>query len=176
MRRIAVLIGVLMFMLMPYAARAGDDVLLSACKNLISKNFGKWSLAPVSEEVAADAKKYGYDPTKVYGDFDDDGHKNVALFVQSRAKPRSDRAELVNSPQVAVCLNSPRKIKLHVIPDPYCTDGISVSKKGRRYHDYDRDGEEGIYKRDGVAVFCFEKAGATYQLENGRFRQIIDSD
>lgn len=176
MRRFAILIGVLTLMFMPYVARADDDVLLSSCKSLISKSLGEWSFAPISEEVAADAKQFGYDPTKVYGDFDDDGHKDVALLVQSRAKPGSNRAELVNSPQVAVCLNSPRKIKLHVIPDLYCNDGISVSKKGRRYHDYARDGEEGIYKRDGVAVFCFEKASATYQLEKGKFRQIIDSD
>ena len=65
--------------------------------------------------------------------------------------------------------------KLYLIDKPYCGDGIALAPKGQSYHDFTTE-TEGVYKFDGVSAYCFEKAGATYQFENGAFRQIVDSD
>ena len=77
--------------------------------------------------------------------------------------------------QLAVCLARGSAPELHVIADPYCGDGIAVSKKGTRYHDFDTE-TEGRFPSDGVFAYCFEKAGATWLIENGQPRRIVNSD
>jgi hypothetical protein len=66
-------------------------------------------------------------------------------------------------------------VKLYIIGQLYCGDGISLAKKGRKYHDFEQE-TEGTFSEDGVSAYCFEKAGATYEFANGSFRRIVDSD
>ena len=35
---------------------------------------------------------------------------------------------------------------------------------------------DGTYPKDGIHAYCFEKAGATYIVTGGAYREIVDSD
>lgn len=135
-----------------------------ACQSEISRLGPKWRLASVSKEVRDAAKKSGEDPRVAYGDFDEDTRQDVALLVESGAFQK----------KIVFCLSSTPGQSL-VVNDPACTDGIIRMAKGERYYDLKTD-TNSWYPRDGVHAYCFEKAGATYLLENGTFKQIVDSD
>jgi hypothetical protein len=72
-------------------------------------------------------------------------------------------------------MNTSAGSRLYLIDNLYCGDGIDVSRKGTRYHDFERS-TDGTCSLDGIHTFCFEKAGATYQFEYGAFCRIVDSD
>jgi hypothetical protein len=136
---------------------------LKAAKAALTSKWPQWRFVTVRPEVLQFARNF--DPTVVYGDFDADGQQDVALFVRLLSS---------TSPCVIVVFHSGAQ-RLFMIEKPYCTDGIALSKKGQSYHDYDTE-TEGIYPRDGIAAYCFEKAGATYLFEHGSYRQVVDSD
>jgi len=149
--------------------------LIVACNAQISAKFVQWRLAPVSRDVEQFAKSRNVNPTRVSGDFDGDGRTDIALLVFSGAAPVPDYPDRLDALHIAVCMNTRVGVRLFVIDKPYCGDGIALSRRGRRYYDFEKQAE-GTYKLDGVHAYCFEKAGATYQFENGFFRQIVDSD
>lgn len=102
--------------------------------------------------------------TSAAGDFDDDGVTETAFFVEkSGGKKRS----------VAVCLSSRSDVSL--INDLYVDESLSVSRKGSRFYNFNKDKED-AYPADGIAVSCCECCGATYLYSNGEFHQIVDSD
>jgi len=149
--------------------------LMAACNAQISAKFPQWRLAPVSRDVEEFAKNQKVSPTRVSGDFDGDGRADIALLVFSGPVPVPDYPDRLNALHIAVCMNTRVGVRLFVIDKPYCGDGIAVSRRGDRYYDFEKEAE-GTYKVDGVHAYCFEKAGATYQFENGSFRKIVDSD
>lgn len=151
-----------------------DDI-LHACETKLTAKFKQWRFAPVMQDVAEFAKAQHKDPTVTHGDFDGDGRRDIALLIQDGANPNPDYPGRDDSLHIAVCLNTRAGIRLYLIDKPYCGDGITLSAKGQTYYDYDT-GREGTYRLDGVSAYCFEKAGATYEFENGTFRQIVDSD
>jgi hypothetical protein len=156
-------------------AQPQNASLMAACNAQISAKFLQWRLAPVSGDVEQFAKSRNVSATTVSGDFDGDGRADIALLVSSGPVPVPNYPHRLDVLHIAVCMNMRVGVRLFVIDKPYCGDGISVSRRGGRYYDFDKQAE-GMYELDGVHAYCFEKAGATYQFENGSFRQIIDSD
>jgi len=156
-------------------AQIAEPSLMRACEAQVSAKFRQWRLAPVSPDVEQFAKSRNVSPTRVSGDFDGDGRRDVALLFLDGPDPNPQYPGRLAVLHIAVCMNTALGAKLYLIDKPYCGDGISISPKGGRYYDFERN-TEGTYKVDGVHAYCFEKAGATYQFENGSFRQIVDSD
>jgi hypothetical protein len=172
------LIALLAFMLFLQfrQAYADETNILEACETQLSVKFTIWRFAAVTPDVAAFAKSHHEDPTITYGDFDGDGRKDdVALLIQTGNNPEPGYPRRLDSLQIAVCLNTKAGVKLYLVGKPYCGDGITLAPKGEIYYDYDK-GKKGTYRLDGVSAYCFEKAGATYEFEDGAFRQIVDSD
>ncbi len=137
------------------------------CRKAVENLWPQWRFPNVSTEVREWATSRKEDPTVAYGDFDDDGRKDVALLIQTASES--------GSVKIAVCLSSLGATQPVVVERPYCTDGITRVSKGQRYHDFATE-LEGAYPKDGIHAYCFEKAGATYIFTDGSFRQIVDSD
>lgn len=137
------------------------------CRGAVDTLWPHWRFPTVRAEVRAWATRRQEDPTVAFGDFDDDGRKDVALLIQT--------ASQAGSIKLVACLSSIGAAKPIVVETPYCTDGITRVAKGQRYHDFATD-LEGTYPKDGIHAYCFEKAGATYLFTDGSFRQIVDSD
>ena len=179
MKKIAAMCGcVLAWLCLPVStimAQTLEPSLIAACNAQISAKFRQWRLAPVSRDVEQFAKSRNVSPTRVSGDFDGDGRADIALLVFTGPVPVPDQPDRLDGLHIAVCMNTRVSVRLFVIDRPYCGDGIAVSRRGGQYYDFERQAE-GKYKLDGVHAYCFEKAGATYQFENGSFRQIVDSD
>jgi hypothetical protein len=151
----------------PDAALRDEAALTRQCREAVGTLWPHWRVPPVSPEVRDWAASRGEDPTVAYGDFDDDGRMDVALLLQTTSPP--------GALKIVVCLSSLGVSRPVVVERPYCSEGITRVSKGQRYHDFATD-REGIYPRDGVHAYCFEKAGATYLFTDGSFRQIVDSD
>jgi len=164
-----------LLILLVHSQKANADGLLDACKAKIDARFTKWRFASLDPEVAEYSRSRQVDPTITHGDFDGDGRGDIALLIQDGPNPKTEYPERLDSLHIAACLNMKAGIKLFFIDRPYCGDGITLTPKGRAYYDYDT-GEEGTYRHDGIGAYCFERAGATYEFENGVFRQIVDSD
>jgi hypothetical protein len=137
------------------------------CRGAVDNLWPQWRFPNVSTQVREWATRRKEDPTVAYGDFDDDGRKDVALLIQTASE--SDSIKIV------ACLSSIGVTKPVVVERPYCTDGITRASKGQRYHDFATE-SKGTYPKDGIHAYCFEKAGATYIFTDGSFRQIVDSD
>ena len=140
----------------------------AACRAKIDARLPGWQLKLPSDEVAAFAREEKFDPALVQGDFDDDGLRDTAVLVTAGAGSTL-------TAQIAVCMSRKAGPELHIIRDPYCRDGISLTRKGSAGFNFETD-KEIKYRTDGVHTFCFEKAGATYLYRGGRFIRIIDSD
>jgi hypothetical protein len=156
-------------------AQTDDKRLLQACEARIIAKYSRWRFAPVRSDVAKFAKSRNENPTIAYGDFDGDDRKDVALLIQDGPAPDLDYPGRLDSLHIAVCLSNTARTRLYLIDKPYCGDGITRAPKGRPYTDIEKD-TEGSYKLDGIHAYCLEKAGATYEFENGTFHRIIDSD
>lgn len=148
---------------------------MHACEARITAKYDQWRFAPVTADVAEFAKSLHENPTMTAGDFDGDGRTDVALLIQDGPHPDPDYPRRLDSMHIAVCLNREAGVDLLTIDQPYCGDGITRAPKGAPYYDF-VTGKKGTYLLDGVSVYCFEKAGATYEFENGTFRRIVDSD
>jgi hypothetical protein len=175
MNRLIVTLSIPLIFTLSCEVFAGDEAVLHACQKVVAKKFTQWRFAPLTDEVAEYAKSQHINPTVTYGDFDGDGRNDVALLIQHGANPDPQYPGRGNSLHIAVCLNTLKGFKFYLIDNPYCGDGIATSLKGRRYYDYNTD-KKGTFRHDGVAAYCFEKAGATYQFQNGAFHEIVDSD
>lgn len=161
----------------PMAAHAQrkQTMLLQPCEAQLKAKFKQWRFAPVTPEVAKWAKDQHENPTIASGDFDGNGRTDLALLIQDGPAPEPDYSGRLDSLNIAVCLDLKTSVKLYLIDNPYCGDGITRARKGHRYYDYEKQ-TYGTYSEDGVSAYCFEKAGATYVFEKGAFRQIVDSD
>jgi len=140
----------------------------AACRAKIDARLPGWQLTVPSADVAAWAKQEEFDPTIVLADLDDDGQRDTAVLLIAG----TGAARRV---QIAVCMSRKAGPELHIIPDLYCSDGISLTKKGSEGFDFETD-KTIRYRTDGIHAFCFEKAGATYLYRGGRFIRIVDSD
>ena len=150
------------------ATVASADTGSSECYSAVEAELGSWSLSPPPPELAEFAKRDGRSTNEARADFDGDGVDDLALLIvpESQAK----------TPQyIAVCLTRESEPSLHLIPEPYCGDGIGVSPKGRSFYNYDA-GTRDTYPSNGVSAYCFEKAGATYLYQGGKFLRVVDSD
>lgn len=158
-------------------SRAYTGQLEKACKAEISKRLREWSVSSVAVTVAEWAKSHRINPTMVIGDFDGDGHRDIAVLIQNRLDPVLDDPKRADSSLVAVCLSRTKSPILHLIDNPYCSDLVELSRKGRRYHDFEKR-KSNTYPRDGVKTVCFEKASATYvyDAKSKSFRRIVDGD
>jgi hypothetical protein len=157
------------------APQVDESSLLRSCEMQISGKFRQWHIAPVTQEVEESAKGANESPTRVFADFDGDGRKDVALLIIEGSNANSGYPQRLELLHIAVCLNAGSDVKLRLIDMPYCGDGITLSRKGAPYYDFETD-KEGVYALDGIHAYCFGKAGATYQFESGSFRRIVDDD
>ena len=66
-------------------------------------------------------------PTRVPGDFNGDGRRDVALLVLDGLVPNPGYPDRLDVLRIAVCMNTSLGVTLFVIDKPYCGDGISVS-------------------------------------------------
>lgn len=156
-------------------AQTNEERLRHTCEAQITAKFKQWRFAAVTAEVAAAAKSRHQNPTMTSGDFDGNGRTDVALLIQVGSSPDPDYPGRLDSLHIAVCLDRKSRVELYVIDKPYCGDGILRTPKGGAYYDFATE-KFGTYLLDGVNAYCFEKAGATYEFENGAFHQIVDSD
>ena len=97
------------------------------------------------------------------------------MLIQEGSAPDPENPGRLDSLHIAVCLTKNTGVELHLVDKLYCGDGIMLAPKGKSYYDFNTE-KKGVYLFDGVSAYCFEKAGATYEFENGAFRQIVDSD
>jgi hypothetical protein len=154
-------------LVLAWSPAEGADV-PAACRATIDARLAGWRLATPAPEVAKWAAEEKEGPTMVQVDLDGDGVRDTAALIVTGAG---------DSPahHIAVCLSRKAGPELHVIDDPYCSDGIMIAKKGTRAYNFETDSYV-TYRTNGVHAYCFEKAGATYLFRNGRFIRIIDSD
>jgi hypothetical protein len=149
------------------AALRDQTELTRQCSGAVDTLWPQWRFPNVSTEVREWATSRKEDPTVAYGDFDDDGRKDVALLIYTASQSGSIK--------IVACLSSIGATKPVVVETPYCSDGITRVSKGQRYYDFATE-LEGTFPKDGIHAYCFEKAGATYIFSDGSFRQIVDSD
>lgn len=166
---------VLMLVFQASAVQAQKGGLEGACKSQITKKLREWSITSVKADVAEWTKSHRANPTLVRGDFDGDGHLDIALLIQNRPKPVLEYPERAYSSLIAVCLSRPTAVVLHLIDKPYCSDFIERAPKGQRYFDFETE-KASSYPLDGVRTVCFEKASATYVYNGAGFRRIVDGD
>jgi len=167
-RRAGAVALALLALVLPGCARSlpGDEV-ARACRATVAARWPAWQAPSVDPAVRSWSAQHGEDPTLAHGDFDDDGKPDAAILLRSSAEPGQFK--------IVVCLSSLVRDKLVVIDDLYCWDGITRMAKGDRYSDM-TSFVEGVYPRDGIHAYCFEKAGATYIFSAGAFTPIIDDD
>src|SRR5579862_8361916 len=130
------------------AAQMDESSLVRSCEVQISAKLRQWRIAPVSREVEESAKSANESPTTVFADFDGDSRKDVALLIMEGPDANPDYPQRLDVLHIAFCLNTGSEVKLHLIDKPYCGDGITLSRKGDPYYDFETD-TKGIYARDG---------------------------
>lgn len=168
---------VLVFVLVPSlsvvaapAAHGAQLQIPAACRAAIDARLPGWQLSPPPADLAKYAKQKKFSTNVVQSDFDGNGTRDTAVLV---AMPGP--GELPSRQRIAVCLSQGGKTSIHVISEPYCGDGISVAPKGTRAWDFTTE-KPVSYWANGVSAYCYEKAGGTYLLRDGRFVLIVDSD
>ena len=140
----------------------------AACRAKIDARIAGWRLMTPSAVVAKWAAEIKEGPDVVEVDLDADGVRDVAALIVTG----SGRAQVY---RIAVCMTRKAGPELHLIDDPYCSDGIMIARKGTRAHDFEKETDV-TYRTNGVHAYCFEKAGATYLYRGSRFIRIVDSD
>ncbi len=136
-----------------------------SCLSKINEKYVGWKFEEISDnDIYVYANSQHFNPVVAYGDFDGDGRKDQALLIKYKEKTI-----------IAVCFKLEDKTKIVVIENPYCGDYIFTRRAGQSDFNFNTNKTE-ILKRDGVSVSCFEKAGATYEYEHGKFTKIVDDD
>lgn len=149
-------------------APASGPTIPAGCRAQLDARLPGWRLSPPPPALQALAATRREVTNVVAGDFDDDGTADTALLVTSRP-------EAAGEPSLAVCLGRAVEPRLFVIAAPYGRDGITLTRKGTRDHDYE-SGRMVRYRTDGVHAYTFEKSGATYLFRRGRWIRVVDSD
>lgn len=140
---------------------------LHACEARTAAAFPTFEPTPGADPRPAPGSHPGNANSVAHGDYDGDGTVDAALLLRPASGP--------GKYAISVCLSSKPTAQPELIRDAYTTGALSVSPKGRTYHDFDADAE-GRYELDGVRSYCCECCGATYVFRGGRFVEIIDSD
>jgi len=140
----------------------------AACRVKIDAGVPGWRLITPSPEVTRWAKEMKEGPDVLLVDLDADNVRDAAALIVTGS---GDAATY----RIAVCMQRKAGPELHIIEDPYCHDGIMITAKGTRAHNFETD-EDVTYRTNGIHVYCFERAGATYLYRGGRFIRIVDSD
>jgi hypothetical protein len=153
---------------MPSAAWAEPDSVPEPCRAAIGQRWPGWRLSPPPRDFAAYARQQRIAPNVVVADFDGDGARDTAVLLLTSSTRQAQR-------RLALCVNRGATVELHVVRDPYCGDGIVLVPKGTKAWDFERDVAV-THATNGVRAVCFEKAGASYLLVNGRLVRIVDSD
>ena len=170
MQRVLVFAVVALLSVAAQAAHAAQLQLPAVCRAAVDARLPGWQLSPPPADLAKYAKEKKISTNVVQSDFDGDGTRDTAVLV---VMPGT--GEIHSRQRIAVCLSQGGKASVHVISEPYCGDGISVAPKGTRAWDFTTE-KPVTYWTNGVSAYCYEKAGGTYLLRDGRFVLIIDSD
>jgi hypothetical protein len=152
----------------PGTASAAVAEVPAPCGAAMKARWPQWRLSPPPRDFAAYAKQQRIEPNVARADFDSDGIDDVAVLLLTSATRTAQR-------HLVVCLTRGAEVDLHVIREPYCGDGIVVTPKGTKAWDPERETNI-TYRANGIHTVCFEKAGATYVFDKGRFRRVVDSD
>ena len=146
--------------------RAAPVELPPRCLAAIEQRMPQWLLLrpPLAVDAARFARDEGIDPSVTRGDFDRNGVPDYAALGWAAGGAR-----------LAICLNPGRRTVLIVVDDPYCHDLVTWTPAGTVRHDFEAERDVRL-RRDAVSVSCFEKAGASYVVEGGTVRRIVDSD
>jgi hypothetical protein len=156
--------------LVAFPGRVSADItsVPEPCREALKSVWSEWRLSPPPKGYEDYIREQQRESSIAKGDFDNDGVQDVAVLLLTSATRRAQQ-------RLAVCLMGGAGAELHIVREPYCGDGISVTPKGTQAWDYER--ETGVtYRADGVHASCFEKAGATYVFERNRFKRVVDSD
>jgi hypothetical protein len=145
------------------------------CERQVSTKFKQWRAAIIRKDVRESAEMRNEDPSTVYGDFNSDNRRDVALLIEDGPSPAPEYPGRLDTLHIAICLSRTNQVHFHLIDKPYCGDGIALIRKGTPYHDYETEAE-GVYENDGVSAYCTEVAGATYQFDGTNFVRVVDSD
>jgi hypothetical protein len=146
-----------------------------SCAALLDRELPVWTIASASAEVKALAAQRRADPLRIRGDFDGDGRQDIALLIQSRARPVSEEPDRIRATRIAVCLAKTPSMVLRLIEEPYCDDFIYLVRRGQDMYDVEA-GRLGKYPVDAIGTSCFEKAGAVFYFDGRIFRRVINSD
>jgi hypothetical protein len=153
---------------LPGRAAADTAAVPESCRAAIEVRWPEWRLSPPPRDFAAYARQQRVEPNVVLADFDGDDTRDAAVLLLTSATRRAQR-------RLAICVSRGGAAELHVVRDPYCGDGITLVPKGTNAWDFERDVAV-THQANGVRAVCFEKAGATYLLVNGRLVRVVDSD
>jgi hypothetical protein len=148
-----------------FGALADLPVVPQSCRAALDSALPDWKFATIPQDVIEWYRAKGRPlPVAASGDYDADGTKDWAVLVEQE-----------RTTKIAVCLTTAARTQLSVIADPYCRDGVETSPARSDHYNHETDKTETL-ARDGISVWCWEKAGATYVYERGVFRRIVDSD
>lgn len=136
-----------------------------ALRAALAAKWPEWSFAPIAPSVAEWATQERIDPTAAYGDFDADDRTDAAFLVLLAPGRK----------QPSLAVRHSRDGRLVILDELRCYDGLLRRRKGQGYYDHETQ-KTGTYARDGIHVFCFQKAGQTWVLDRGVYRMIVDSD
>jgi len=150
------------------ADAAADRTIPAACRTQLDARLPAWRLSPPPPALKALAAARHEVTNIVTGDFDDDGAADIALLVATTGGA-------AGASHLAVCLARADRSLLFLIGAPYGRDGISLTRKHTRDHDYE-SGRMVTYRTDGVHTYNFETSGATYLFRRGGWIRIVDSD
>jgi len=170
MHRVLVFAAVPLLSIVAATAASAQSQAPTACRVAIDARLPGWQLSPPPADLAKYAKEKKISTNVVQSDFDGNGTRDTAVLV---VMPGT--GEFHSRQRIAVCLSQGGKTGAHVISEPYCGDGISVAPKGTRAWDFTTE-KPVTYWANGVSAYCYEKAGGTYLLRDGRFVLIVDSD
>lgn len=146
---------------------------------ILDNEYAGWSLVdnfsvlrePVLSYLNLDTSKSH--PNLVWGDFNGDGKRDYAVFVERKTASGEKERFLV------AFLRCGTSFQMHLLEravyPAQIGDYIWLARKGSRYYDYDRERYFRL-EHDGIQAVVIEKAAVTYIFQNGRFQGIITAD
>jgi len=111
-------------------------------------------------------------PNLVWGDFDGDGKRDYAVFVERKTASGEERL-------LVAFLRRSNSFQMHLLERAvylaYIADYIWLAGKGSRQYDHERRRYFRL-EHDGIEAVVIEKASVTYIFQSGRFQRIITTD
>jgi hypothetical protein len=164
MERVYSFMAISILIVMAGPAIAADIKVHKECTNLLKTQVTGWKPAKPSREVRDWAVKEAFNPIYTEGDFDADGHSDIATIGTIQGKT-----------MVALCLGRPGGKFLKLTPDGGCSDYVYTIPKGKEVWNYDAEKKE-LLTRDVAATACFEKSGRVFLYESDSFRIFFNVD